>query len=166
MSYASKLGRARISARSPQAAGVCDRCGRVVNHVDLRWQFDWRGASLMNTRVLVCRTCEDKPQEQLRTIVIPADPVPIMNPRVQDYVAASTDYRTTQGNTTDTVTGLPIPGGDQRITENDKYRVPQQTGFANGSLNEEPGTDPNAPGDDDPGLPYGNTEVPKTGPIE
>jgi hypothetical protein len=32
-------------------------------------------------------------------------------------------------------------------------------------LNERPGTDPNAPGDNDPGLPYGNTEVPKTGPI-
>ena len=162
MSYASKLGRARVSARSPSAAGVCDRCNFVYNHVDLRWQFDFRGASLMNTRVLVCRTCEDKPQEQLRTIVIPADPVPIMNPRVQDYAAASTDYRTTQGNTTDPVTGLPIPGGDQRTTQANAYRVPQQTGAADGTLNVEPGTDPNVPGDSDPGLPYGNTTVPKT----
>jgi hypothetical protein len=163
MGYASKLGRARISARNPQAAGVCDRCGRVVNHVDLRWQFDWRGASLMNTRVLVCRTCEDKPQEQLRTIVIPADPVPIMNPRVQDYVAASTDYRTTQGNTTDPVTGLPIPGGDQRITEDDAYRVPQQTGEPPGGLNIMPGSILTEVDYGDPRLPYGNTSIPKTG---
>ena len=120
----------------------------------------------MNTRVLVCRRCEDVPQEQLRTIVIPADPVPIMNPRTVDWVAAETDYRTTQGNTTGPVTGLPIPGGDQRTTQANADRVPQQTGFANGSLNEQPGTDPDAPGNSDPGLPYGNTEVPKTGPIE
>jgi hypothetical protein len=60
-------------------------------------------------------------------------------------------------------TGLMVPEGENRITQDDKRRVTQQTGFANGSLNNFPGTDPNAPGDNDPGLPYGNTEVPQAG---
>ena len=162
MGYASRSGRARTSSRNPQAHAICDRCGARYNHVDLRWQFDYAGGGLINTRILVCSRCEDVPQNQLRALTIPADPTPILNPRVQDFVQAETDYRTTQGNTTDPVTGLPIPGGDQRITEDDAYRVPQQTGYAQGSLNTEPGTDPDAPGNDDPGLPYGNTEVPKT----
>ena len=91
--------------------------------------------------------------------------MPIQNPRVQDYVTAETNYRITQGNTTDPVTGLPIPGGQTRITENNNTRVTQQTGEPPGGLNERPGTDPNAPGDNDPGLPYNNTDVPETGPL-
>lgn len=88
MAYASKLGRARISARSPQAAAVCDRCGFVYNHCDLQWQYDWRGAALQNLRILVCRHCLDTPQQQLRAAVLSADPVPIINARPQDYVDA------------------------------------------------------------------------------
>ncbi len=166
MSYASRLGRARISAKNPQAAAVCDRCGGVLNHVDLSWQFDWAGAGLINKRLLVCRSCTDTPQQQLRSIVLPADPPVIMNARPQDYVTKSTDRRVTSGqDTVNFKTGIAVPGGNTRITEDDQTRVTQQTGFANGSLNTLPGTDPNAPGDNDPGLPYGNTEVPDTGPI-
>lgn len=166
MSYASRLGRARISAKNPQAAAVCDRCGGVLNHVDLSWQFDWAGAGLINKRLLVCSSCTDTPQQQLRSIVLPADPPVIMNARPQDYVTASTDRRVTSGqDTVNFKTGIPVPGGDVRITQDDETRVTQQTGFANGSLNERPGTDPNAPGDNDPGLPYGNDTVPDTGPI-
>ncbi len=165
MSYASRLGRARVNARNPQAAAVCDRCGGVYNHVDLSWQYDWAGAGMINKRLLVCRSCTDTPQQQLRSIVLPADPMPVMNARPQNYVDAATDIRTTQGNTVNFKTGIPVPGGDVRITQTDEQRVTQQTGFASGSLNEQPGTDPNAPGDNDPGLPYGATEVPETGPI-
>ena len=156
-------GRARVSTRSPQAFGICDRCGFLLNHASLQWQYDWRGASIQNTRMLVCSTCLDKPQQQLRALVVPADPVPIQNPRTQDYVAASTDYRTTQGNSIDPVTGLPIPGGSTRTTQAGDERVPQQTGEPPGGLNETPGTDPNAPGNSSPGLPYGNTSTPETG---
>ena len=106
------------------------------------------------------------PQQQLRSIVLPADPPVIMNARPQDYVTKSTDRRVTSGqDTVNFKTGIAVPGGNTRITEDDQTRVTQQTGFANGSLNTLPGTDPNAPGDNDPGLPYGNTEVPDTGPI-
>jgi len=148
MSYASRLGRARISSRNPQAAAVCDRCGTVYNHVDLSWQNDWAGATMVNKRILVCNRCLDVPQMQLRAITLPADPVPIQNPRPFDYVAAETDFRVTMN-------------GEFLETMSGENRVPQQTGAPNGSLALEPGTDPNAPGNDDPGLPYLNTQVPK-----
>ena len=166
MGYASQSGRARTSATNPQAHAICDRCGFRYNHVNLKWQYDWAGASLINKRMLVCNTCYDVPQEQLRAIVVPADPMPIINPRVQDFVTASQDTRVTSGqNTTDPVTGLPIINGDTRITQADEVRVTQQTGEPPGGLNTQPGTNPNAPGDNDPGLPYDNLTVPKTGPL-
>jgi hypothetical protein len=86
MGYASQAGRARTSARSPRAHAICDRCGFRYNHDRLKWQFEWRGPSLMNIRILVCNRCLDRPQEQLRAIVIPADPVPIQNPRTEPFV--------------------------------------------------------------------------------
>lgn len=96
---------------------------------------------------------------------MPADPVPIQNPRVQDYPTAETNTRATSGqNTVNTPTGIPVVNGDTRITQDDKVRVTQQTGEPPGGLNQEPGTDPNAPGNNDPGLPYNMDEVPKTGP--
>lgn len=166
MGYSSKSGKARTSRTNPQAHAICDRCGGRYNHVSLSWQYGWSGSSIVNKRILVCRSCMDRPQQQLRSIILPADPVPISNPRPEQFERAETDFRLTSAPATmNTKTGLMVPEGDTRTTENDKKRVVQQTGFANGSLNERPGTDPNAPGDNDPGLPYGNTEVPKTGPI-
>ncbi len=166
MSYASRSGRARTSARNPQAHAICDRCGARYNHVDLSWQFDWAGAGLINKRILVCGPCSDTPQQQLRSIVLPADPTPIMNARPEDFVNASTDFRSTIRNSVNAKTGIAVPGGDVRGLMDGGNRVVQQTGFANGSLNERPGTDPNAPGDNDPGLPYGNVDVPETGPLK
>jgi hypothetical protein len=162
-------GRARVSARNPRAFAICDRCGFLMNHDRLQWQYDWAGASLINKRILVCNSCLDVPQQQLRAIVVPADPVPIQNPRIQDYVTASTDYRITQGNTVNAQTGIPVPGGDTRITQNNDNRVTQQTGEPPGGLNQLPGTDWNAPAviynGTEIGLPYNNTTVPFTGPL-
>jgi hypothetical protein len=118
MAYASKAGRARISATNPQALAICDRCGLTYNHVDLQWQFDYAGAGLINKRILVCRPCYDTPQEQLRAIVLPADPTPINNARVQDFVAAETNYQTISAPTVyDPVTGIPIPSTTVLTTE-------------------------------------------------
>ena len=166
MGYASRAGRARTSSTNPQAHAICDRCGFRYNHVSLRWQYDWRGASMQNLKFLVCDTCHDAPQEQLRAIVVPADPVPIENPRTQDFVNAEQNTRTTQGTTYDPVTGIANPNGDTRITENDQTRVTQQTGEPPGGLNQEPGTDPNVPLPAPPGVPYDNTTPPETGPLE
>lgn len=164
MAYASRSGRARTSASSPQAHAICDRCGFRYNHVNLKWQFDWAGASLVNKRLLVCNSCYDEPQQQLRAIVIPADPVPIQNPRIEYFVNAETNNRATSGqNSVDPTTGLPVIAGNNRITQDGNSRVTQQTGEPPGGKNTKPGTDPNAPGNSNPGLPYDNTTVPQTG---
>ena len=110
MGYASLSGRARTSATNPRAHAICDRCGFRYNHVDLKWQYDWAGASLINKRILVCDTCYDKPQEQLRAIVVPADPMPIYNPRVQDFENSETNFLTANEPVVyDAQTGIPIP---------------------------------------------------------
>ena len=150
MGYASRSGRARTDARNPRAFAICDRCALWYNHYQLSWQYDWAGASLVNKRILVCSTCYDNPQEQLRAIVIPADPVPIVNPRVEPYAWDEVDRRQVSGyNTTSQSTGIPIQQGDTRVTTidddvPDKTRVTQQTGEAPYGTNQKPGTDPNA----------------------
>lgn len=160
-------GRAKVDARSPRAFGVCDRCGFLYNHKDLHWQYDFRGRSLANLRILVCDTCEDTPQNQLKPRIIPPDPMPIQNARPERYQQYETNYRITQGNSVDFWTGLPIANGDMRITQNSDNRVVQQTGEPLYGHNTEPGTNFQVPGDDllgpTQGLPYNNTEVPKTG---
>ncbi len=166
MSYASKAGKAYASSRSPEAFGQCDRCSNWFLHRTLSFQFDYAGTTLQNKRLLVCSRCLDIPQPQLRAITLPADPVPIQNPRVPNFDYMETNYRYTSAPPeTFSWTGIPIPNGDLRVTEDDVPRVVQQTGEPPMGLNEEPGTDPNAPGNDDPGLPLGNDEVPKTGPL-
>ncbi len=124
MSYASRSGRARTSAKKPSAFAVCDRCGIWYNFIDLQWQYDWRGPVVQNIRLLVCKRCLDIPQEQLRAVVLPADPVPIMNARTEDFDAAETDYRTLSAPTVrDPMTGLPVPGTTLRITQDDENRT-------------------------------------------
>lgn len=136
MSYASISGRARTNATNPQAHAICDRCGFRYNRVDLNWQYDWRGASLQNVRILVCRTCTDTPQEQLRAIVVPADPVPIDQPRTQDFAQAETNYQTISAPPTiDPVTGIPIPGTTTLVTEDGKNLLTQPIGIPD-SLNQ------------------------------
>lgn len=53
----------------------------MYEHSHLRQQPEWRGRSLIVKNILVCERCLDKPNEQLRTILIPADPIPVQNPR-------------------------------------------------------------------------------------
>lgn len=73
--------RAFADLRRPEPWGNCDRCNFRYNLNELRWQFDWRGNQLQNLRILVCRTCEDVPQPQLRPIIVGPDPYPVQDPR-------------------------------------------------------------------------------------
>jgi len=115
-------GRAKVSSRNPRAFAICDRCGFLYNHPDLKWQFDFAGASLINKRILVCNQCYDTPQNQLRSIVIPSDPTPIMNARVQDYAAAETNYIvTTEPPQIDPTTGIPIPQYQFIVDQNGNF---------------------------------------------
>lgn len=129
MGYASKQGHARVSSSNPRAQAICDRCGFQYTHDDLKWQYEYAGTGLVNRHFLVCDSCLDVPQNQLRAIVLPPDPVPISNPRVPDWVAMETDFRQTIGPTlVDPVTLTAQQTGDRRITEDDQPRVVQQNG--------------------------------------
>jgi hypothetical protein len=129
MAYASIAGRARTSSRNPRAFAVCDRCGFLYNHVNLRWQFDWAGASLINKRILVCDPCYDTPQNQLRAIILPADPTPIMNPRTEQFSEAETNtVVVSAGAQTDPTTGIPIYPTVSLITQNGNNSTTQPIG--------------------------------------
>ena len=79
---------ANVDAGNPEAFAQCDRCGFWFNRTDLVFQTQWAGTHLYQTGALVCTTgnrCFDIPQEQLRTIVLPADPLPVINARVPNF---------------------------------------------------------------------------------
>jgi hypothetical protein len=77
---------AKVDPNNPEAFAQCDRCGFWRNRTDLVWQVDWAGTHLYNKQILVCTDrCFDKPQEQLRTIILPPDPPPVVNARVPDF---------------------------------------------------------------------------------
>lgn len=123
MAYASISGRARTSSRNPQAHAICDRCGGRFNFVDLRWQYDWRGAVIQNLRLLVCRECLDVPQEQLRAIIVPADPTPIMNARTEPFAIDEANFlAVTAPPTIDPVTGIQIQTQNLRTTMDNQNR--------------------------------------------
>ncbi len=77
--------RARTDPTSPAAWATDDRSGFVGNHEDLRWQYEWAGLKLINKQILVYSDMYDEPQRQLGTIVLPPDPLPIMNARPEAY---------------------------------------------------------------------------------
>lgn len=128
MGYASQAGRARTSSKSPRAHAICDRCGFRYNFEDLQWQFDWRGAMLMNLYVYVCDRCLDTPQEQLRAIILPPDPEPIIYARPELYAQDSTTYMTQSPSTIDPTTGIPIPNMVQMTTLSGTFMGPQPIG--------------------------------------
>jgi hypothetical protein len=71
----------------------------------------------------------DTPQTQLRAIVVPADPVPIMQARTQDFAQAETDYQTaTAPPIIDPTTGIPIPVNVTLTTQDGQNLLTQQVG--------------------------------------
>ena len=129
MGYASLSGRARTSSRNPQAFGVCDRCAMWYNHNELKWQYDWGGASLINKRMLVCDRCYDTPQNQLRAIILPADPMPIVNPRTEPLFSDETNTLVVSaGAPKDPTTGIPIYPSVSLITEDGQTVTTQPIG--------------------------------------
>lgn len=77
---------AAVDADDPEAFAQCDRCGFWYNASGLTWQYEWAGMQLYNTGVLLCyNRCYDTPNEQLRTVILPPDPPPIVNARVPNF---------------------------------------------------------------------------------
>ncbi|MGB8632680.1 MAG: hypothetical protein WCD69_25440 [Xanthobacteraceae bacterium] len=88
--------RTSTNTRSPRAWATCDRSGFITNHEKLVYQFDWRGTRLENLRVLVAPDMLDKPQRQLGTIILPPDPVAILNARPEQYTYEEITFRVTE----------------------------------------------------------------------
>lgn len=92
------------------AWSTSDISGRIVNHRNMRWIYQWNGPQLINQRYLVAEDEVDKPAEFLRTIVLPPDPVPTMNARIENYTYDESSVRATQD-------------GSQRITQAGDLRI-------------------------------------------
>jgi len=76
-------GHARVDPQHPRSFGICDTCGFQYLHSDLKWGVQITGTQTRRTGFLQCPTCWDKPNPSLRVVVLPADPVPILNPRAE-----------------------------------------------------------------------------------
>jgi len=109
-------GHGRVSARRPQALAICDRCSFTFNRVDLKWQYQWAGVKLQNLRLLVCDQCLDRSQPQLKTIIIPPDPLPVLNPRPENYAVTVPSDIATESSTF-TGNDLTTEGGDNLVWE-------------------------------------------------
>lgn len=76
-----------VNPNNPEAFAQCDRCGFWYNRSALVWQTQWAGQHIYSTGALVCEDrCFDTPNEQLRTIILPPDPPPIINARPPNLV--------------------------------------------------------------------------------
>lgn len=129
MAYASRAGRARVSASNPEAFAVCQRCGIWYNRVDLANQMAWRGTALLPTWLFVCKRCYDTPNEQDRVFVPPADPIPILLPFPEDFSVANSVMGLAPATVTDPSTGLPTPSQSARMGTTDGVTMtPAPTG--------------------------------------
>jgi len=94
MGYASRSGRAVTNPHAPRAFGVCDRCGIWYNLHRLGYQYEWQGTKLINTRKRVCQLCKDIAKARLA----PPDPVPVYDPRPENFIASRFDPSPVSGN--------------------------------------------------------------------
>lgn len=78
-------GQAEVDPDNPKAFGKCDQCGDQCNLINLRPQFQYAGPDVVNQGWLVCETCLDEPNPGLKTVIIPPDPIPVVNPRFEPW---------------------------------------------------------------------------------
>ena len=71
-----------FNAKSPQGLAICDGCGFMVQHSELRQKQDYRGGSVpVGLSLRVCASCDDVPQPYFSRLLLRADPIPLQNPR-------------------------------------------------------------------------------------
>lgn len=124
MAYASKSGRARTSPTSPEAYAVCQRCSLWYNRRALKNQHEWRGAALLPLYIYVCDTCLDVPQQQLRALTLPADPIPVRLALPEPFLQDESTYMSLANYTIDPTTGIPIPDPTTMGTEGGDSMTP------------------------------------------
>lgn len=79
-SFAPK-GHAKLDPQHPAAFANCEMCGFLYLNRELKWEVQWTGMEIRRTGHLVCERCWDAPNYSVRAKTLPADPVPILNPR-------------------------------------------------------------------------------------
>lgn len=88
--------RADVNPDYPRAWGTDDHSGFINNLHKLSWEYQWAENALINLRFLSAEPYLDTPQEQLRAIIIPADPPPLFNARPEPYLIDETNWLVTQ----------------------------------------------------------------------
>jgi hypothetical protein len=121
-------GHAYANPSAPSAWGRCDRCGFIYLHRDLQFQFDYRGPRLANLRILVCEKCLDKPQPQLKPILMTQDPLPVINARPENYNYANSSNISEPGSTINYPTGIPVLADMELVTEDGNNLTDQPIG--------------------------------------
>lgn len=78
----------------------------------MRWEQQYYGVQLRNTGFLLCEVCieKSKPNPSLQTIILPPDPLPLLNARPENYDADENSYRA-------------LMSGDIRATQDDNTRI-------------------------------------------
>ncbi len=107
-------GRAIVDSTDPSAFGVCDCCGVWYNLRTLQWQLYYAGPTLQNSQMLFCPTCITDPNPNTQTIIIPPDPLPVMNARPENFTYAEVDFMTA------------VPGNYVLVDEDDNEIVTNQ----------------------------------------
>ena len=75
-----------IDVKSPRSVAVCDGCGMWTMHAHSVEKMEDRGGSVpVGTNLYVCGVCDDVPNPYYSKLVLPPDPVPIKNPRPENY---------------------------------------------------------------------------------
>jgi hypothetical protein len=95
MQYAYGKGRKhrtepQFNAKSPHGLAICDGCGFMVQHTELREKKDYRGGTTpVGLSLRVCASCDDIPQPYYRRLLLKPDPIPLKNPRPDTQDAAT-----------------------------------------------------------------------------
>lgn len=88
----------QFDAKSPQGLAICDGCGFMVQHTELREKKDYRGGTIpVGLSLQVCASCDDAPQPYYSRLLLRPDPVPLRNPR-PDSQDAQTNAQETAAN--------------------------------------------------------------------
>lgn len=110
---------AQVDVDNPNPWFTCDRCGFIWCAKDMAFQYQFEGTSTpQNTGYLVCPPCTDALQPQLAPPIIPPDPMPVFNARVENYAIDEDSYLATQ----DTGDMFSL-NGDQLTTQDDEIIV-------------------------------------------
>lgn len=73
--------RAQVNPSNLDSFAICDVCGKLWNHSQLQFQYDWAGTELINLGYMACPDDYDKPFTPRKVIILPPDPLPIKDPR-------------------------------------------------------------------------------------